>query len=160
VGRAVARLPLCPLPTEEELNATEDRAQAILSDRGLWKGTRDVARGELAWARACRRLRTRPAPTTLPVRVSSLGIGLGDGTVALIGLPGEIFAEIGHRIRDAVPNAWPVGYANGNVGYLYPDAALAEGGYEVDIAYRLYGERQAGPGTADALVTAAAQAVR
>ena len=70
---------------------------------------------------------------------------------------------IGLQRRDlafAVPGAWPIGYANGNVGYLYPDSALAEGGYEVDVAYRLYGERQAGLGTADALVAAAAKAAR
>jgi len=60
---------------------------------------------------------------------------------------------------DALPGAWPVGYAAGNIGYLYPADALGQGGYEVEVAHRLYGTRQAGPGTSDALANGAINAV-
>ncbi len=78
--------------------------------------------------------------------------------MTLVGLPGEIFTEIGQQVRASVPQAWPVGYANGNLGYLFPDSAQEEHGYETEIAFRLYGKQAAGRGTGAALVTAATKA--
>ena len=65
------------------------------------------------------------------------------GGVWLVILPGEVFVEIGWRVRDAVAGAAGVparqvvvaAYANGNVGYVPTGAAMPEGGYEVH-AYR------------------------
>jgi hypothetical protein len=59
--------------------------------------------------------------------------------VWLVVLPGEVFVEIGWRVRDAVAKAAGVpaqrvvvaAYANGNVGYVPTAAAMPEGGYEV-----------------------------
>lgn len=55
------------------------------------------------------------------------------------------------NIGDIFLVSLPVGYANGNLGYLYTNQTFKEGGYEVDAAYRLYGERQADLGAARAL---------
>jgi hypothetical protein len=60
--------------------------------------------------------------------------------LALVGFPGELFSEIGMRIRNDSPFGHTVvcGYAGGTVGYVPTRAALAEGGYEVEEAYKLY----------------------
>ena len=72
------------------------------------------------------------------------------GPVALVGVPVELFCEIGMSIRDRSPFATTLvsGYWNGYRNYLPTDAERARGGYEIDISpFR--------PG-AEALVTAAA----
>ena len=60
------------------------------------------------------------------------------GPAVVVGLPGEIFAELGLHLKAALPDR-PVlvaGYANGNVGYVPTRAAYDEGGYEVTVAQR------------------------
>jgi neutral ceramidase len=59
------------------------------------------------------------------------GIRLG-GTV-LIGVPFELFVEVGLSVqaRSPRPRTWVVGYANGSLGYMPSRQAYAEGGYEV-----------------------------
>jgi hypothetical protein len=52
---------------------------------------------------------------------------------AIIGLPGEIFVELGLRLKLGAPTRWLAiaTQANGNIGYV-PDArAYAQGNYEV-----------------------------
>jgi hypothetical protein len=153
VGKADTHLPLCPLDTAEEKRLEAAAREVLAKGEESSLGARQLAQADIEWARACEKLR-ESHPDGLPhvpARVSALSIG----DITLAGLPGEIFSEIGLRIRDDDPNLWPVGFANGNLGYLYPDSALDEGGYEVNLAYRLYGEQRIGPGTADALVAAA-----
>jgi hypothetical protein len=53
------------------------------------------------------------------------------GDVALLAVPGELFASLGARIVAHAPGpALVLGYANGYVGYLVDDAAEAAGTYE------------------------------
>jgi hypothetical protein len=70
------------------------------------------------------------------------------GDLALIGLPGEFFAESGLRLRDRAPHRHiiTIGYANGGVGYVPPASAFADGGYETRLApwSRLAPEAEAG----------------
>ena len=76
--------------------------------------------------------------------------GIRIGPVALVGVPVELFSEIGTSIRDTSPFATTLvaSYWNGYRNYLPTDAERSRGGYEIDISpFR--------PG-ADALVTAAA----
>ena len=75
--------------------------------------------------------------------------GVRLGPVALVGVPVELFCEIGMAIRDRspFPTTLVSGYWNGYRNYLPTDAERARGGYEIDISpFR--------PG-AEALVTAA-----
>ena len=53
-------------------------------------------------------------------------------TVALVGIPGERFMELGQAIKDRSPFALTLvcGYFNGYQGYMPTRAAFAEGGYE------------------------------
>ena len=79
------------------------------------------------YARQCQRLAALPEQMTAPVQA----IRLGDA--AILALPGEIFVETGLRIK-AQTSASPlmlVSLANGYIGYVCTDEALAqEGGYE------------------------------
>ncbi len=79
--------------------------------------------------------------------------GLRLGPVALVGVPVELFCEIGRAIRDASPFGTTVvsAYWNGYRNYLPTDAERPRGGYEIDIS-------PFSPG-GDALVTAAARRV-
>jgi hypothetical protein len=79
--------------------------------------------------------------------------GVRLGPVALVGVPVELFCEIGMSIRDRSPFAITLvsGYWNGYRNYLPTDAERGRGGYEVDISpFR--------PG-AETLVTSAAARV-
>jgi hypothetical protein len=75
--------------------------------------------------------------------------GVRLGPVALVGVPVELFCEIGMSIRDRSPFATTLvsAYWNGYRNYLPTDAERARGGYEIDIS-------PFKPG-AEALVTAA-----
>jgi hypothetical protein len=76
--------------------------------------------------------------------------GVRLGPVALVGVPVELFCEIGMSIRDRSPFARTLvsGYWNGYRNYLPTDVERSRGGYEIDIS-------PFAPG-AEALVTAGA----
>ncbi|MCP4639651.1 MAG: hypothetical protein GY851_04430 [bacterium] len=78
---------------------------------------------------ALRRIRVSeigPA-TTLEITVLTFG------DVALVGMPCELFTELGRRIKDASPFAhtFVVTLADGTLGYVGTREALEEGGYEM-----------------------------
>jgi neutral ceramidase len=62
--------------------------------------------------------------------------GVRLGPVALVGVPVELFCEIGMSIRDRSPFATTLvsGYWNGYRNYLPTDAERHRGGYEIDIS--------------------------
>jgi hypothetical protein len=93
----------------------------------------------------------RFAPTAAQVSV------LAFGRVALIGIPGEPTAGLGHRLREAAraagfADAVVVSHANGWVGYILEANDYARGGYEARLAFH-------GPGLADRVVAAARRAL-
>ena len=58
------------------------------------------------------------------------------GNLAIVGIPGELFVELGLAIK-ATPNfarIFVAGYCNDLIGYIPTRAAYPEGGYEVDTA--------------------------
>ena len=96
------------------------------------------------YALECRRLSRLPEQMTAPVQALRIG------DAAVVGLPGEIFVEIGLSIKSQA-SATPlfmVSLANGYIGYVATDRALREeGGYETWAALSALG----GPGTAPAM---------
>lgn len=54
------------------------------------------------------------------------------GDLGIVGLPGEVLTEIGMQIKQRSPfrHTMVVSLANGSIGYLPTDDAVAEGGYE------------------------------
>lgn len=112
---------------------------ALASDLAGWRAALpDAAAAERAllkiwigWAETT----ARRAPQPLPARVSALRWG----DVALLAMPGEIFAETAMNLRKIVGlRAFVLSYAEDNPGYICPTTAFAAGGYEVDQAHRYY----------------------
>lgn len=76
------------------------------------------------------------APATIPVDVQAVRIG----PAAFVAVGAEVFSRLAAELRAAAgPRVYVVGYANGDIGYLPPREIYAEGGYEVDNAYKFYG---------------------
>jgi neutral ceramidase len=93
----------------EALTALEALEEQNRRDRRV-----DIARGELATA------------------MSIVTVG----NIALVGIPGELFVELGLALK-ANPHfahTFVAGYCNDLIGYIPTRAAYAEGGYEVDTA--------------------------
>jgi hypothetical protein len=80
------------------------------------------------------------------------------GGVPVVALPGEIFAETGLSIREALGQgpAFVISYADAVSGYIPPASEFRFGGYEVDEAHRYIGMPATfAPGSAEALAAAA-----
>jgi hypothetical protein len=116
--------------------------------------------GALAeWAgRPLARGRGRSRPTC------ELGVGAWRfGRCVLVFVAAEAFVATALSLRRAFPGRCldVVGYASPLIGYLPPDTALAEGGYEADFAYRFYGHPAPfARGSERAFLCAARKAVR
>ena len=79
------------------------------------------------YAHECQRLAKLPTQMTAPVQVIRLG------EAAIVALPGEVFVETGMNIKSksGAKPTFLVSLANGYIGYICTDKALAqEGGYE------------------------------
>jgi hypothetical protein len=79
---------------------------------GAARFAEDWRRRALAAAPAMRR-----APARRDVPVQALAIG----GLKIVALPGEFFGEIGLKLRKTGDPLIPVGYANGNIGYIPTD---------------------------------------
>ncbi|MDO9542581.1 MAG: neutral/alkaline non-lysosomal ceramidase N-terminal domain-containing protein [Kiritimatiellia bacterium] len=68
----------------------------------------------------------------IPHQLEQVGIVVGE--TAWLSFPGELFTEIGMRIKRASPFAhtYIIGLANGGFGYALTSKAIREGGYETD----------------------------
>lgn len=140
VARRHVRVPVRPLPTVAE-------AEAALAARPDPEGPGAAAeRNLLDLARTFGRRRA------MTCEIWAMGIGTQWG---LVGLPGELFAEIGLQIRRQSPfeHTAVVELALDCPGYFPTDAARAEGGYEPTWS-------PAGDGAEKALVRGALAALR
>lgn len=74
---------------------------------------------------------SRPEAAQGKVVTEVQAIRLGD--LALVSAPGELFAALGVAVEElsALPHTIAVGHANDAIGYIFPDAVVKEGGYEV-----------------------------
>jgi len=72
------------------------------------------------------------AAASEPIEVEQACLALGD--TAFVSFPGELFTEIGMRIKAGSPFAqtYIIGLANGSIGYVPTREAISQGGYEVD----------------------------
>jgi len=94
------------------------------------------------WVYANEHRRLAQEPTQRPAHIQVLRLG----DVAVVGLPGEMFVEIGLAIKrqSPFPCTMVVELANDWLGYIPTDQALDEGGYETVLAT----SAKAAPGTA------------
>lgn len=96
-----------------------------------------------------RAMRAEMAPVAGEERETSITVmALGD--VALVGLPGEIFAALGLEIRRRSPfrNTYVIGLANGTLGYVGDLPSYALGGYQLWVGWHSL----SAPGTGEAMV--------
>jgi hypothetical protein len=111
--------------TEAEIAAARER----LAQPDSEQHARETTSADPAWLKATRVLELVRTPRERPAPIQAMRIG----ELGLVGLPGEIFVEIGLQIKAGSPFAQTlVGeLANGNVGYVPSDAAFEQGSYEV-----------------------------
>jgi hypothetical protein len=136
---ATERLPLMVL-SPDDVEAEHARAVAAL----------DPSLGE-SWLRAMDRWRAETlaliahgAPDHVATDVQV--VRLGPATLAAIGA--EVFSRMADELRAILgPRTYVVGYANGDLGYMPPREVYAEGGYEVDLAFKFYGHFMIVPGS-------------
>ncbi|MCK4625347.1 MAG: neutral/alkaline non-lysosomal ceramidase N-terminal domain-containing protein [Phycisphaerae bacterium] len=110
----VVDLPMLPLPSVEEIEKRLAEKQ---------KAGKDTAWEE----KILPQLRDGTAPTVIPGEVQLIRLG---SDVALLGVPGELFVEIGLRMRAELgcKHLFIVGYANGYTGYLpTAESCIADG---------------------------------
>jgi len=76
-------------------------------------------------------------PTTATLELQGIRIG----ETAIVAFSAEVFAEYEKILKEMspFPHTIAISNANGNIGYLPVAAAFDEGGYEVDMAPRLFG---------------------
>ncbi len=69
------------------------------------------------------------------------------GPASFAALGAEVFSRMADELRAYHgENTYVLGYAGGNIGYLPPYDAYAEGGYEVNFAYKIYTNFNVAPG--------------
>ncbi len=100
-------------------------------------------------------MRRDPFLRDVPVQALSIG-GL-----RLAALPGEFFGAIGLKLRRAFDPLLPVGYANGNIGYVPTDRDFRDrADYACYCAPMFYGLFPFAPGVERTFLTAAGRALR
>lgn len=111
--------------SEAQANPESSPAKRVaMAQLSRWEGERWAA----AWARRSGESGTR--------RTEVQAVSLGEG-LALVSWPGEFFVETAHAVRDALPGQELLlaGYANDYVGYVVPEQAFPEGGYESGVTF-------------------------
>lgn len=125
------------LPSEDEIEEIVRKRKNELEASG--PQTYDMDREiTLTWAQdALKMVKLGKRSAIVPVEVQVLRLG----EIMLVGIPGEVFVEIGLGIKAGSPFEYTfvAGYTNGCIGYMPTKKAFHEGGYETHFAYRLYG---------------------
>ena len=77
----------------------------------------------------------------IEVRLSVMKIG----NIVFAGVSGELFTEIGLKVKELSPykNTCILTHCNGSCGYIVTDEAYREGGYEVDYTHIKEGAEKA-----------------
>lgn len=92
--------------------------------------------GDAMWARhVLSKLDEGPLPTAIDAELQAIRIG----DLTIVGLPGEVFMEIGAQIEESIDGpSLILGYANGNHGYYCTQSSYEVGGYEPAFSWMLY----------------------
>lgn len=124
-----------PPPEEAERLAAELEADYRAREAEMLYAEKQWYGGWVRWARQLVEL-ARKGATDLSVPYLVQVFRIGEG--AVVGLPGEVFAQYAANLNDGSPAAVTAvaAYTNGYASYVPTAVAFAEGGYEVEIAYR------------------------
>ena len=91
----------------------------------------NVAKAMFEWARdSLKAIKEKKTPRNIEIEIQVFAFDRG----ILIGLPGEVFCEIGLKIKEKSPFNYTFifGYTNGEIGYIPTKEAFSQGGYEVN----------------------------
>lgn len=149
--------PLDPLPSPQEIQALREELEdtvAKLKAEGAGPERWNPVEIHSLWARD---IEAQVIAGTAPTSIRSLVQVLRIGEVAIVGLPGEPFNEIGSRIKECSPAPFTItcGYTNDAVGYLPTSEEHPYGGYEVAVNHRHYGNPSAISKGADVILQGA-----
>jgi hypothetical protein len=149
------QLPCADPPAVADAEATLAQARQDAANPQLNYGMKLMYAALVEWAERILKLSQAGATgLTVPFEVQTLRLG----DFALTGLPGEVFVEYALNLDQTAPYAETatVAYTNGNIGYVPTAEAFPEGGYEVDMAIKLYGDTMPTP-ACEALILAAGE---
>jgi len=158
--RLQGRLATEPLPTAEAAATYRARLQDLQArlDAAAMSGPDSPQTALLRaqrdhYAELCAQLEQGRLPGFLPAIVQRLSFG----PVDLLALSGEVFVEIGQRIRNLAgrDDLWLAAYSNGGFGYVPTQEAFREGGYEPDESCWFYGQPALAAGAGERLAEAA-----
>jgi|CZCA01.1.fsa_nt_gi neutral ceramidase len=151
-------LPLEPLPEPSDLyeqaNAW-DHLGHELKAKGVPYGEYRQAEVWADWARTkAQQIKDGQVQPSITTEIAAFSIGDLD----FVSFPGEFFHDFALMIKkDRSPRkVFVLGYCNDNIGYVAPEYAYNEGGYEVEDSFRYYGhpsrlKRGSGERVVDAL---------
>lgn len=136
-----------------------DRVEALRAASRLshprWR--EKLGRALEAWA--ADRSAEAASSTSIFRELELFAVMLGD--FVFLGVDAELFSLFGDWLRrDTGLAVYPVGYANGDHGYVADRAAYVEGGYEVDTAHVFYGEPRFKAGALETLAACAVAGLR
>ena len=141
VARIMAHLPLQTMDLAEVELELEKRQEELnrLRREGASERELNRARFGLLWAKDVRDALRRGAASS-EKHAELQGIGLGEGV--FVGLPAEVFTEVGWDIkaRSRFPYTFLVTYANGIVGYIPTEQDFREGGYAATVAPAIFND--------------------
>lgn len=125
-GRALAA-------AKRNLREAERDAAGGRPERTPYETWYDPADPERARKRVARLEEEGDSPVSCEIQVVAIG------ETALVGWPGEVFCELGMRLKreSGFRPTYVIGYANGSIGYVPTPEAFSEGGYEVESARHL-----------------------
>jgi len=137
-----------PISLAEAERTVRESAETLAKD-DIPLHERHLCQAYHDWAQAIIS-RGATAPTSVPFEVQRLSLD----DAHIIGLPGEVFVEYALNLKKLRPNVMVSGYTNGNVGYVPTRKAFEDGGYEVDLAYKLYAQQMFTPDAEDVILDA------
>jgi neutral ceramidase len=137
-GAVRAELPLKPLPTLEEVQELLEQYETTLQntiEAGQPQSELNPLDYHVQWAEnSVARLQSgEEIETSVSAYVQAIRIG----DVAIVGLPGEPFNEIGRAVKEGslAPFTLFAGYSNGYIGYSPTAAEYPHGGYEPSYSH-------------------------
>ena len=146
------------LPALHELEAMVGEQERTVrpEERENLEVTRKIRDAYQNWANSLRRILARQDPLIPAIGEVQL---LQLGELAIIGISGEPFFEIGQQIArsSGFRHNWPLGYCNAYSGYLPTAASFSEGGYEVNDSYRYLDTWQIAPSSSARVVAVGKQ---
>ena len=152
-------LPLEPIPDPsvlyEQANAWDQLGHTLKAE-GASYGEYRQAEVWADWARTkAQQVKDGQVQPSLTTEIIAFSIG----DVDFVSFPGEFFHDFALMIKkDRSPRkVFVLGYCNDNIGYVAPEYAYNEGGYEVEDSFRYYGypsrlERGSGERVVNALL--------